>query len=42
MSVMFGFFGVLGFIFGVTSFVYIDQLKKRVDALEAERASRLP
>jgi hypothetical protein len=37
MSIMFGFLGVLGFVFGVAAYTQLEGLKKRIAALEAQR-----
>ena len=42
MTFMFGTFAVLGFIFGLLAFTQLDELKKRVAALEAERMAPRP
>jgi hypothetical protein len=35
MSLMYGVFGILGFVFGLNAFVQLDAIKKRLAALEA-------
>jgi hypothetical protein len=35
MSLMFGFLGVLGFVFGVVAYTRVEALEKRLAALEA-------
>lgn len=42
MTTMFGFLGVLGFLFGLIAYTQIEELKKRVAELEARLPAAKP
>ena len=42
MTLMFGFLGVCGFLFGVIAYTQVEELKKRVEALEVRPSVARP